>query len=286
VTAPALVAPLASAVATPSTGRGVGLLWRVLKPALLALVSVGVVLCLWVGFIKAFDLSPEIAKDPGDVLRFFTSGGSRGQPTRAVYDAVGTTLLDAGLGLVTGLAGAVALTVVFVLSRPVEAAVMPVALVLRAVPLPAMTPLITLVFGFGYASVIVISGIVVFFPALVTMALGLRSTPRQSVDLCKAYGAGRATVMRRVMLPSALPSVFASARVGVPGALIGALLAEFLATGTGSGYDLSRFQNQYSYDSLWATVALLTFVSVLIYYAVAAVEGVVLARFGAAPRRA
>ena len=68
----------------------------------------------------------------------------------------------------------------------------------------------------------VIGGIVCFFPALVTIMYGIRSVPAVRLELMSAYGASRWTVLRKVQLPSALPSVFASLRINVPASVIGA----------------------------------------------------------------
>lgn len=192
------------------------------------------------------------------------------------------SLIDAGLGFAAGLIAAVLVALAFVLARSVEQAFLPVAVVLRSVPLVALTPLLTLIFGRGLVGTTVISGLIVFFPALVTMVFGLRSTSRQTVDVCRAYGAGPWTVARTVMLPSSVPALFASARVGLAGALIGALIAEWLATGRGLGEVMIQAPNTFDYDSLWASVAVLTAVSLLAYNLVAAVESVVVPRFSLA----
>jgi ABC-type nitrate/sulfonate/bicarbonate transport system permease component len=81
------------------------------------------------------------------------------------------------------------------------------------------------------------------------------------------------------MLPSAVPAFFASARVGVPGALIGAMLAEWLSTGQGLGYAMLRESSTFDYDHLWASVAVLTLVSALAYNTIAAIDTVAMARF-------
>ena len=131
----------------------------------------------------------------------------------------------------------------------------------------------------GVVAATVISGLVVFFPALLTMTFGLRSASRQSADVCRAYGGGTWTVARKVMLPSAMPALFASARIAVPGAVIGAMLAEWLATGQGMGYGMLQDANSFNYVDIWASVALLTGVSVLLYNVIAILESAVLARF-------
>ena len=267
------------------TEVGKDLLLRVARPLGSALSAFAVVLVLWVGFVKIFHIDPLVAKSPSAVFDYLFSGSDAGAHRHAVAKGLDRTLYDAGLGFVAGLVAAMSVALVFVLSRSIEQAVLPIAVVVRSVPLVAMTPVITLIFGRDVLGTTVISGVVVFFPALVTIAFGLRSASKQAADLCRAYGGGSWMIARKVMLPSALPALFASARVGVPGALIGAMLAEWLATGKGLGYAMLQDSNTFDYDHLWASVVVLTTVSVVIYYGVAALEAVVLARFGPAPSR-
>jgi ABC-type nitrate/sulfonate/bicarbonate transport system permease component len=275
----------ATATRTSPASGALAIAVRLLKPLASALVSMVIVILLWLAFVKGFNLNPLVAKSPADVWRFFIHGGAKGQPASRVWSGLGKTMEDSGIGLVSGLAAAIIVSVGFVLSRTVESALLPLAIVVRSVPIVAIVPLVALVFGRGLTCTAVISGTITFFPALVTMTYGLRSTSRLAADLCRAYGADGPTVVRKVMLPSALPAIFASARVAVPGALVGATLAEFFATGEGLGYQLFSDAQQFSYDSVWAGTAVLTLLSVLAYYVVAALENVVLARFGPSPAR-
>lgn len=253
--------------------------WRFVRPLANALVTLAVIIALWYAFLKIFNLDPLIAKSPADVWTYLTSGSSAGTNRSAVFGGLGRTLFDASLGFVAGLLVAVAVALWFVLSRTVSGMLLPLAVLVRSVPLVAMTPVLTLVFGRGILATTVISGIVVFFPSLVTMTFGLRSASRQSADVCRAYGGGTWTVARKVMLPSAVPALFASARIAVPGAVIGAMLAEWLATGQGMGYGMLQDANSFNYVDIWASVALLTGVSVLLYNVIAIAESAVLARF-------
>jgi ABC-type nitrate/sulfonate/bicarbonate transport system permease component len=253
--------------------------WRVVRPLLNAVVTLVVIIGLWFAFIKAFNVNPLIAKTPVDVWNYLVHGANAGSGGASVWGGLGRTLFDASLGFVFGLAVAVAVALSFVLSRTIAGMLLPLAVLVRSVPLVAMTPVLTLVFGRGIMATTVISGIVVFFPALVTMTFGLRSASRQSADLVRAYGGGTWTVARKVMLPSAVPALFASARIAVPGAVIGAMLAEWLATGQGMGYGMLQDANSFNYVDIWASVALLTGVSVLLYNVIAIAESAVLARF-------
>jgi ABC-type nitrate/sulfonate/bicarbonate transport system permease component len=116
-------------------------------------------------------------------------------------------------------------------------------MLLRSVPLIAMAPLIILIFGRDVATVAVVAGIVVLFPALVNIVFGLHSASPRMPDVVSVYGGTPWTALRTVALPASLPSFFAAVRISVPGALTGALLVEWLATGDGIG---SAIQTAYS----------------------------------------
>jgi ABC-type proline/glycine betaine transport system permease subunit len=108
--------------------------------------------------------------------------------------------------------------IAFSLSKAIEAGVMPLVLLLRTIPLVSIAPVIILVTGRGTpASVAVIGTVVVLFPALANVLFGLSRASQQSLDVVHVFGGGRFTALRKVNLPGALPSVFAAARVSVPG---------------------------------------------------------------------
>jgi ABC-type nitrate/sulfonate/bicarbonate transport system permease component len=247
--------------------------------------SVVAIVVLWYAFIKYFHLNHLVAKDPKDVYHYLFTVPKAHDNRHVIFHGLLLTLGDALAGYIAGTVAAIVVAVLFVLYRPVEQAFMPVAMVLRSVPLVAMTPIITLVFGRHLAGVTIIAGIVVFFPSLVNIVFGLRSTPRAAADLVTAYGGSSLTVLRKVSIPSALPALFASARIAVPGAIIGALLAEWLATGKALGYYMEHSQQVFDYGGVWASVVVITAVSVAIYGVVGIIETVVLARYGPAPAR-
>ncbi len=251
------------------------------------LISVVVVLVLWEGFILIYHLQPIVAKNPLDVWRYlFTQRADPAMGLRSAAENRGvlfhnlkTTLRDAGLGYLAGLVFALGVSCVFVLQRPVQQTFMPIAIVLRSMPLVAMAPLITLIFGRGLVAVTVIGGIVCFFPALINIMYGLRATPQSMLDVMSAYGASKLTTLRKVLVPSALPSIFASLRINVPASIIGALLAEWLATGQGSGQEMLTVENTFDYGELWSAVVLVTLVSIIGYSIMSAIEAGVLSRY-------
>jgi ABC-type nitrate/sulfonate/bicarbonate transport system permease component len=267
----------------PGRVRGVGgRLWRAFSPLV---VSAVVAVVAWAAFLKIFDINTLIGKSPLAVWNYLITVPEAAEHRTAIVDPLLITLRDAGFGFVAGMLAAVGVAVLFVLFRSLEQALMPVAMLLRSVPLVAMTPLIVLIFGRGLLGVAVIAGIVVFFPALVTIVFGLRSVSAQARDLVVAYGGSEWTVLAKIAFPTALPSIFAAARISVPGALIGALVSEWLATGEGTGGQIIRDIPSFQYGAVWAAIAALTGVSIVLYTVVGLFEEFALARFGnPAPR--
>lgn len=243
-------------------------------------LSLGVMCGIWQGAIDVFHLSSFVAKGPVAVYDYLMTGPGGAANRSELLSALGITVRDAALGYFAGTAVAVAVALAVVMRRDVAQTVMPVAIALRSVPLVALVPVLTLVLGQGLESVTVIAGIVTFFPTLVNVAQGLRSAPATAFDLFAAYGASDFEILRKARLPYALPAIFASARIAAPGALLGAILAEWLSTGQGLGDLMVTSSSTANYSMLWAGVVAITTVSILIYNAVSAIERPVVARLG------
>ncbi|MCU1458232.1 MAG: binding-protein-dependent transport system inner rane component, partial [Actinomycetia bacterium] len=260
----------------PATENGRLGAWGVIRIILFRVgsfaFSVGFLLLVWIVFLKALHVDPFIGRTPIQVWRFLTTDTGAAANRTQLRKASITTLTDAGVGLIAGTIAALVASSVFILARGIERSLMPIALVLSSVPLVAMTPLITLIFGRGLMGVTVIAGIVTFFPMLVNVSLALKGTPTAMSDLCAAYGAGPVKTLWKVQYPNALPALFASLRIAAPLALIGALLAEWLATGKGLGYLMLQSQALSTYSMLWSATALVTIYSIVVYSVISAIE--------------
>jgi len=244
-------------------------------------ITLLVLLLLWQAVVSLTGISPYIAKGPVDVWEFLVASDNAAQGRAQMFPLVGQTLADSALGFVVGMIVAIVLAVAFSLSTAIEAGVMPLVLLLRTIPLVSIAPVIILMTGRGTtASVAVIGTIVVLFPALANVLFGLSRASRQSLDVVHVFGGGRFTALRKVNMPGALPSIFAAARVSVPGAVTGALLAEWLSTGTGIGGSILKFSAQAQFAQLWTSIALITIITLVLYNIVQIVENVVLNRMG------
>jgi ABC-type nitrate/sulfonate/bicarbonate transport system permease component len=252
---------------------------RLASTVWLMLVGLASVLVLWLLFVQFVDMDQLVKKTPGDVWRYLFSDPKASVNRDDLFGALRVSLGNMAIGYVVGQILGVLAACAFLLSPTIRRTFMPMAVMLRSVPMIVMTPIIGLVFGYTFTSVRVVTAIVVFFPTLVNMTLGLGTAPQQSADLVNAYGGSERTTLLKVRLPYAVPALFASMRIAVPSAMVGALLGEWLLTTEGIGHYLAQRPSTFDYTGVWAAVALVTVVSLVLYAIVGLVETPVLARF-------
>lgn len=263
--------------ASPPAGRGAAV-----KSVLGGLASVLVILLAWPLVLWALDVSPFVGKTPMQLWTYLVVDEKGTERVVTLLGELGVTLQDAGLGFVAGLGIALLAAVLFQFVPPLQSGFMPIAILLQSVPLIAMAPVIILVLGRGPATVAAMAGLIVFFPALVNISAALREAPAALTDLVSVYGAGRVRELLLVRLPACLPAVFASIRIALPGAIAGALLAEWLATGKGLGYAIISALGRGDNTQVWACVVLVTGASLVLYGLAAQAEKLVARVWGGA----
>ncbi len=144
------------------------------------------------------------------------------------------TLKEAATGYVGAVVLAAVLAVAFVQVPIVEKALLRLAIASYCVPIIAIGPI--LVFALrGDRPKSVLAGLLVFFPTLVGIILGLRSADASSLDMIRAAGGGRWAQLVKVRLRAALPSTFAALQGAAPAAILGAIIGDLLGGQQGIG---------------------------------------------------
>ncbi|MDE2229440.1 MAG: ABC transporter permease [Alphaproteobacteria bacterium] len=190
-------------------------------------IVVGVlVVAGWHEAVRFFAIPPYVLPGPGVIARTLWTDG----PSLLASLLVTLRITVAALALAVALGGALA--VLFSLSKTVEVSFFPYAVILQVTPVVSIAPLIIIWVNDVFAALLVCATIVAFFPIVANTTLGLNSADRNLVDLFRLYGAGRLQTLRLLRLPSALPLFLAGVRISGGLALIGAVVAEFVA-GTG-----------------------------------------------------
>lgn len=202
--------------------NGATRLWRILAPTLVGAAF----LSGWEAVVRLAQIPPYVLPGPWLIAETLVRDGPN------LLGALLVTLRITVSALAVAIVVGGALAILFAQSRLLEISLFPYAVILQVTPVVAIAPLIIIWVNDVFAALLVCATIVAFFPIVANTTLGLNSADRNLVDLFRLYGASRWQTLWLLRLPSALPLFLAGVRISGGLALIGAVVAEFVA-GTG-----------------------------------------------------
>lgn len=191
------------------------------------------------------------------------------------------------LGFVMGTTLGVLLAVGIIHNKAMDQSVMPWAIASQTIPILAIAPMIIVVMNsMGIQGLIpkaIISAFLSFFPVLVGMVKGLRSPDQMQLDLLSTYSASRSETFWKLRLPSSMPYLFTSLKVGIAASLVGAIVGE-LPTGAVAGLGARLLSGSYYGQTvqIWAALFAAALVAAALVAVVGAVERRTLRRMGMA----
>jgi NitT/TauT family transport system permease protein len=235
------------------------LYWRLAAP-----LAVGVaLLALWQAIVAVENIPPYILPGPLAIGAALWSDG----PSLLGSLLVTLRVTLAALAAAAILGGAIAL--LFSLSRLLTLSLFPYAVILQVTPIVAIAPLIIIWVQQPFVALLVCAWIVAFFPIVANTTVGLDSADRNLLALFRLYGATRAQTLRYLKLPTALPYFLAGLRISGGLALIGAVVAEFVAgtggTETGLAFRILEAGYRLAIPRLFAALFLLSATGIVIY---------------------
>jgi len=246
---------------------------RFVAPALTGLFM----LALWEGLVRAMAIPPYIL--PGPILVAKTLVSDWG----TLWPALLVTLTITLQALLAAVVVGVLLALLFSLSRWIELSLFPYAIILQVTPIVAIAPLIIAWVDDISVSLLICAWLVAFFPILSNTVLGLRSVDRNLLDLFELYGASRWRTLLDLRLPAALPYFLGGLRISGGLALIGAVVAEFVAGSggreSGLAYRILESGYQLKIPRMFAALFLISLTGILIFLAFSLLQHLVLRRW-------
>ncbi len=182
------------------------------------------------------------------------------------------TTVEAVSGYIVGSIAGVLLAFIVTTWGQLYKVVEPFVLALNGIPRIALAPLFIMWFGIGITPKIVIAALLVFFIVFMNTVSGIQGASPQLIDLARLMGAGRLDVLRKIVLPSALPFIITSLRIVVPTAMIGAIVGEFISAQKGLGFMINRASFEYQTGAAFAGIAVLLAVVVILNTVLSLVE--------------
>ena len=236
---------------------------QVLWPALVAVV----LLAAWQGLVVGLELPPFLVPSPVRVAQVLVSDAG------LLFGALFVTLKITLFAFLCATLMGVLIAFAFVQSRVIETALFPYAVLLQVTPIVAIAPLIIIWVKNPTASLVICATLVALFPIIANTTLGLRSVNPGLMSYFKLNRATRLQTLVRLRIPSALPYFFGGLRISSGLALIGAVVAEFVAgtggTGTGLAYQILQAGYQLNIPRMFAALVLITLTGVLLFAAMA-----------------
>lgn len=245
------------------------------------LVPIGVglvVLGLWETLVRAFEVKAFVLPAPSAIAAAFVADAP------SLAQAAWMTFALTAQAFVIATVLGIGLAVLFVQSRTLERALYPYFVVLQVTPIVSIAPLIVIWTGTDYPdrAVVILAVLAAFFPILSNTVFGLRSADRNLLALFQLYGATRWQILTRLLLPSALPSILAGLKIAAGLALVGGVVAEFVAgsgAATGLAWRIAEAGNRLEGARMFAALTLLSLMGVAIFFGLSWLEWRLLRRW-------
>lgn len=223
-----------------------------------ALKGVVLILIVWQLGIWLFAPPRYILPSPADVAAALLR-----QPAFLFGQAI-VTSGEMAVGLAAGIAAGILVAFTIAAVPRFGRLVWPMVLVLQAFPVFVLAPILVLWFGFGMASKVVMTAIIIFFPVASAFTDGLNRTDRTILDAASLTEASHWQILTRLRVPLALPSLISGLRVAAPLAPLGAVIGEWVGASAGLGFVMIQSNARMQTDTMFAAMTILAVMAVLL----------------------
>jgi NitT/TauT family transport system permease protein len=220
-------------------------------PNLIRLISVAIFLIAWEIYGRRID--PILFTYPIAIVQAFGQLLASGELLRQLLVSLGALAAGFGLSLALG----VLLGLAAGRSRLAEAILEPHINALYATPQVALTPLLMVWLGLGFAVKVAVVFLFAFFPILINTASGAKNVSASMVEVGRAYQASRRQIMFKIVVPTALPFIMAGVRIAVGRGLVGMIVAELFTAITGLGAMLTLYGNIFETAKMFVVIIVL-----------------------------
>lgn len=252
--------------AARDSGQLLARAWAWLLHNLPLIVVFASLFLVWEVGVRVFGVAEFILPRPSVILDKIVANAG------LLVTHTGATFVEIALGFGLSVIVGVGLATVIVHSAFLERLIVPLLVSLKTIPKVALAPILIIWFGYGLMPKVLIAFLISFFPIVISSVIGLRSAEKEMIYLVRSMGASRAQTFFKIRLPKALPSMFGGFRVAMIQAVIGAIVAEYLAAEKGLGYLQLVAQSRLDMPLLFASVVVLSLLGIALFNLVALTE--------------
>jgi NitT/TauT family transport system permease protein len=178
---------------------------------------------------------------------------------------IGATVRVALMGYLAAIVISIPLAVALVSSRLLSRTLYPILVIVQSTPIVAVAPIIVVTLGASDLPRVVITFLITFFPIIVSTVTGLLATPEELIELSRSLRAGRVREMLHIRLPFAVPYIFSALKISTTLAVIGAVVAEFVAAERGLGFFIAFSTSFFKIPQAFAGLVILVAISLILF---------------------
>lgn len=219
----------------------------------------GGLLAVWEGTVVGFDIPSEVLPSAS------ASFGAIWQFRAALWTNALATLFTTLVGFALAVAVGLALGVAIGVSRTLYAALYPLLVGFNAIPKVALVPILVIWFGVNIWSPIITAFVLSFFPIVVNVAIGLATIEPELKDVLRALGASNRDVLLKIGIPRSLPFFFASLKIAITLAFVGAVIAETVAGNKGIGHVMLVASSSFNTPLMFAGLIVIAAMAIGMY---------------------
>ncbi|WP_264214705.1 ABC transporter permease [Leisingera thetidis] len=225
-------------------------------------------LAFWQAVYQMGVVKPLIARSPKEVWDFFVKILLDGTLLPALYSTLEATVIAFILASAVGIVIGIGLG----LFPKIEALIDPYLSAINAMPRIAFAPVFILLFGIDQSAKIALAFSVVVFILIVSARAGIRTIDNDILTMARAMNINKRQMFMKILLPSAVPSIFGGLRLGVIYSLLGVTTSEILASEIGLGQLVAWYAGIFALEGVYAVVIVLAVVASLINVLMAMLE--------------
>ena len=222
----------------------------------------------WQCMVWITGYSSYILPSPADVVH----AGQKAVADGTLWRHTAVTLFEVGAGLCVGFLAALVLGYPLAKSRQLERFISPFIVISQSVPVVAIAPLLIIWFGSGRLSKVLVCALIVFFPLLVSIMVGIRSVAEELRELMRSLEASRWQTFRLLEVPSALPMLLGGLRIVATLSVVGAVVGEFVSADRGLGFLINQQRGYFNTSLVFVSVFTLVAIALTMYGTVMLLE--------------
>jgi NitT/TauT family transport system permease protein len=244
--------------------------WTTLPDFVYPTATVIIALVVWEAASALLKVPPYLLPPPSKILAALLANAG------PIVAHSWATLQEVLLGFFASILVGVPIAVAIVSSRIVEKSLYPLLVGSQVVPKIALAPLFVVWLGFDMAPKVLVVFLIAFFPIVIDSIIGLRSVEIEKLYLVQSMGANPFQAFFTIRLPQALPNIFGGLKIAITLAVVGAIVGEFIGADKGLGRLLLLANGNMDTAMLFAGIAALTIMGVLLFLVIDVLERLLL----------